>query len=1490
MLKRWISLLLCAVMFLSMLPMQAIALEEEEEPAERMLEEETEPTEEEMQPTEEETQPTEEATEPAEEETQPSEEETQPSEEETEPTEEIEPAEEATEPTEETTEPTEEVTEPSEEATEPSAEEPELLCLEAPELDAEELLMGYLSPFYNGEGMSTFGTMARDRLSGPNRHLYDGVVARVREIANGEEDYTRVDVSFSGSGYSGNDVDIGLVQEALMLDLAYEMYWYYMCWYSQSANNVAFIMQPHALYLPSSTEEFDPNNPYIDKSKTAKTSAAATNIGDIIDKYKTASDYEKLAGYADEICALVEYDYDAAEDSDALYPVDNRSWTLVNVFDGDTDTNVVCEGYSEAYQYLCDETTFQGDIVCFSATGNNHKWNIVRIDGVSYLMDVTHCDDGSVATRGPKFLGGGSGSVTGGYSIGGFMYAYYDDTLAIYGTGDDSILKLSPTPYTPAGTYAVVYSVAGDTGWISGQTKTQGVDLIITETVPYILGYNFVGWTVSPTGMEADYQPGDTYSADADIVLYALFEESEVITDSEPGSSWTANVRYPGVTVLYTFRPEKSGYYRIYSDADNDTVVDIYDAQGDWIAGDDDSGGSYQFQLDYEFQAGQVYYIDVMFFGNTLTGALPFAVSRRLTISYDANGGTGAPGAEYQYYQFPTALSDVVPTRDGDTFLGWAASSTATAAEYQPGETFNAEDDVTFYAVWQKAVCTHSFGDYTTVKEPTCEEPGMEERSCSLCGETESQEIPAAGHTEVTVPGVAATCTEDGLTDGTECSVCGEVITKQEVIPAGHTVVDGICTACQVYGTCGENLTWTLDEEGNLTISGTGDMYNYHLSRNPSPWTGMGNIQKVIIEKGATSIGNYAFHECANMSSITIPEGVTGIGMGAFGSCSNLTSIDLPDTITSISGRAFWGCTGLKDIVIPEGVARIYAATFFGCSSLVSVMMPENVTSIELNAFNGCSSLTNVIIPDGVESIGNNAFSKCTSLQEVTLPDSVTSIGTGLFSGCTNLRSVKLPANLTSIGSSTFSECAMTGIDLPDSITSIGTRAFFGCRNLSSIELPAELISIDQEAFYGCTDLTSVAVPAKLTTIGTGAFEACQNLRDVYITDLAAWAGSDLGYAFSSSHGNEIWLYLDKQLLTDVVIPDGMTAIGSWAFANCTQLSSVTLPEGITAIGEYAFLAHDGATGIDKVTFLGDALTFAENAFSGTTATAYYPANNATWTSDVMLDYGGTITWVPYGGVENQVTIPAAELSGHTSVWIDGKEYAVSTDSGVPYVDLPDGNAKTMVAYTYQNANSEDVHTHIPTGMTVWTLSNTDGLYTATRVEELDDMLGYQGCSIRIKGNQGIRMITSIDQTDKDALTTADLAGYTLEEYGTAVAWASQLSSTRPLVLGKNYVSSNYAYKKDVADPIFGSDGNVMQYTNVLVGFTLDQCRDDLAMRPYMILKNADGETITLYGAIVERSIGYIAQQNKENVEEGTEAYDYVWNIITHVYGEVPEA
>ena len=165
-------------------------------------------------------------------------------------------------------------------------------------------------------------------------------------------------------------------------------------------------------------------------------------------------------------------------------------------------------------------------------------------------------------------------------------------------------------------------------------------------------------------------------------------------------------------------------------------------------------------------------------------------------------------------------------------------------------------------------------------------------------------------------------------------------------------------------------------------------------------------------------------------------------------------------------------------------------------------------------------------------------------------------------------------------------------------------------------------------------------------------------------------------------------------------------------------------------------------------------------------------------------------------------------------------------------------------------------------------------------------LLQYSGCSIRIVGVKGIRMITSINQSTKKALTGKGLAGYTLVEYGTALCRASALADGQPMTLENSNVKYNYAYKKGVADPVFKYSGNLVQYTNVLVGFTDDDCKDDIAMRPYIILQDAEGETVTIYGGIIYRSIGYIAYQNRNAFAVGSDAYEYVWSIIHHVYGD----
>lgn len=219
-------------------------------------------------------------------------------------------------------------------------------------------------------------------------------------------------------------------------------------------------------------------------------------------------------------------------------------------------------------------------------------------------------------------------------------------------------------------------------------------------------------------------------------------------------------------------------------------------------------------------------------------------------------------------------------------------------------------------------------------------------------------------------------------------------------------------------GKCGENATWVLDNDGTLTISGTGAMYDYSHG---APWGT--DIKKVVIEKGITSIAGCAFYGCTNLTSVTIPDGITCIGYAAFDGCTNLTNITIPDSVTVIGDWAFQDCTNLKSITIPDSVTRIGEYAFYKCKNLTNIEIPDNLTSVEDSAFVECTSLTSITISDSVTSIGNFAFYGCTNLTSVTIPNSVTSIGYSSFQNCTSLTSITIPDSVTSIKASALGFC-----------------------------------------------------------------------------------------------------------------------------------------------------------------------------------------------------------------------------------------------------------------------------------------------------------------------------------------------------------------------------------------------------------------------------------------------------------------------------------
>lgn len=200
-----------------------------------------------------------------------------------------------------------------------------------------------------------------------------------------------------------------------------------------------------------------------------------------------------------------------------------------------------------------------------------------------------------------------------------------------------------------------------------------------------------------------------------------------------------------------------------------------------------------------------------------------------------------------------------------------------------------------------------------------------------------------------------------------------------------------------------------------------------------------------------TSIGDWAFENCSNLSSVSIPDSVTYMGNEVFQGCSSLNSVRLSNNITYITYGMFRGCKSLSYITIPNGITNI-SNWSFASSGIRSIHLPDSVTSIGNGAFNGCSNLSNIYIPDGVTDIPGSAFSRCTSLYNITIPDSVTYIRQYAFSACTNLSSIRIS----------------------DKVREIDKFAFCDCSNLSSITLPTHIKYIEDAAFLRCYSLTDV--------------------------------------------------------------------------------------------------------------------------------------------------------------------------------------------------------------------------------------------------------------------------------------------------------------------------------------------------------------------------------------------------------------------------------
>ena len=747
----------------------------------------------------------------------------------------------AEEPTEETEEETSHESEETETEEAEHVDEPAVYYFDLPEEEITEEVSLYTDPdtllgYYIGAGsgevevsMLRSSSYNGDKLTGYTRAFYDSVKAVVEQVAAAESNSTIVSMTFpaeeleayrwtaqelgvaslvdideEGNRTINKDAvavatdalcDVNLAVRTLIRDCPYEMFWFgnkYTRSYSRPTvvapdpdTGVEYLqftkftctvkLRVSIDYYVSATDFY-----HTDLAKMQMIQSAVANAGTIVQAASGMGDMEKLTYYMDQICDRVSYNHAATSYSPDQY---GNPWQIIYVFDDDPSTNVVCEGYAKGFQYLCDLSSFIGDVAVYSVSGyfglegNNgggHLWNIVNYYGTNYLVDVTNCDT-SVRTYDLFMKQPVRGNVSDGYVFlrgnSAYKYVYMTDTLMIYSTPE----------LTMDLRHSFVDGICIYCSELDPSVSDRGT---IGNNIIWILDKQGV-ITIKGTGVLPDYEeetsavrpPWDSYR---DSII------SVCIQNGITGIGDYAFSSCSDLDSLTLSNTVSSIGSNAFSGCSNLNLVE-YDGTGEeWqeILIEDDND---------DLLSSAIHTVDHAF-----TGIIDAAVEATCTEIGLTQGWHCSVCGEILEAQ------EEIPALGHIEVIDEAVEATCTQSGLTEGSHCSRCNEV--LTAQEEIPALGHIEVIDEAVEATCTQSGLTEgRHCSRCNEvlTAQEEIPALGHIEVIDAAVTPTCTVTGLTQGRHCSRCNEVLTAQEEIPAlGHDLqsVEEVAPTAREYG------------------------------------------------------------------------------------------------------------------------------------------------------------------------------------------------------------------------------------------------------------------------------------------------------------------------------------------------------------------------------------------------------------------------------------------------------------------------------------------------------------------------------------------------------------------------------------------------------------------------------------------------------------------------------------------------------------------